>query len=130
MGSDNNSLRMPKNWTTMTRLGIALAITIASWLPAAAADLPTDKPQIQGGNLRIEFDGQLRSRVVARFNNKETVMGPFTASETVTSRQALDPISPDLTKTRAHKRRFRRGRAAYRGRKGGKADKGGHRHRI
>jgi alpha-galactosidase len=52
---------------------------------AAAADAPTGKPQIQGCNLRIEFDNNLRSRVVARFDKKETVMGPFTASETVTT---------------------------------------------
>ncbi len=70
---------------TMTRLWVAFAIVFASCLPAGAADLPTGKPQIQGGNLRIEFDHHLRSRVVARFNNKETVMGPFTASETVTT---------------------------------------------
>jgi len=43
------------------------------------------RPEIQGANLRIEFDSHLHSRVVARFDNKETVMGPFTASETVTT---------------------------------------------
>jgi alpha-galactosidase len=46
---------------------------------------PPGKPQIQGGNLRIEFDNHLRSRVVARFDKTETVMGPFSASETVTT---------------------------------------------
>jgi alpha-galactosidase len=56
-----------------------------SWSPAAAADLPTGKPQIQGGNLRIEFDNRLRSRPVALFGKTETVMGPFTASETATT---------------------------------------------
>ena len=53
--------------------------------PPRLRTLPSGKPQIQGGNLRIEFDNHLRSRVVARFDNKETVMGPFTASETVTT---------------------------------------------
>ncbi len=48
-------------------------------------DGPTGKPQIQGGNLRIEFDNHLRSRVVARFDKTKTLMGPFTASETVTT---------------------------------------------
>ena len=46
---------------------------------------PSARPQIQGANLRIEFDNHLRSRVIARFDNKETVLGPFTASETVTT---------------------------------------------
>jgi alpha-galactosidase len=66
-------------------LWVTLTIVFASWSPVAAADLPTGKPQIQGGNLRIEFDNRLRSRVVACFDKKETLMGPFTASETVTT---------------------------------------------
>ncbi|HWF91322.1 MAG TPA: glycoside hydrolase family 36 protein [Terriglobales bacterium] len=49
------------------------------------ASAPVDQPNIQGAYLRIEFDSRLHSRVVARFDNKETVMGPFTASETVTT---------------------------------------------
>ena len=71
------------NAATAIWLWIALSIALVSGSPAAAADLPTGKPQIQGGNLRIEFDNHLRSRVVARFDKTETVMGPFTASETV-----------------------------------------------
>ena len=86
--SDNNPLRKLKAATT-TRLWVALTIVFASWSPAAAADIPTGKPQIQGGNLRIEFDNRLRSRVVARFDKTETVMGPFTASETVTTADKL-----------------------------------------
>ena len=57
----------------------------ASWLLAATAGVPASQPQIQGGDVRIEFDNRLRSRVVACFDKKETVMGPFTASETVTT---------------------------------------------
>jgi len=86
--SDNNPLRKLKAATT-TRLWVALTIVFASWSPAAAADIPTGKPQIQGGNLRIEFDNRLRSRVVARFDKTETVLGPFTASETVTTADKL-----------------------------------------
>jgi alpha-galactosidase len=82
--SDSNQLRKP-NATTTTNLWVALAIVLAFCASAAAADAPTGKPQIQGCNLRIEFDNNLRSRVVARFDKKETVMGPFTASETVTT---------------------------------------------
>src|SRR5579864_2434508 len=64
-------------------LWIGLTIVFASLSLAAAADLPTGKPQIEGGNLRIEFDNRLYSRLVARFGKTETAMGPFTASETV-----------------------------------------------
>jgi alpha-galactosidase len=66
------------------RFLVALAIMLASGAFSVAVEVSSDKPQIQGGNLRIEFDKNLRSQVVARFDNKETVMGPFTASETVT----------------------------------------------
>jgi alpha-galactosidase len=78
-----NELRKLKAATTIW-LWVAL-ILFASWSPAAAADIPTGQVQIQGGNLRVEFDNHLRSRVVACFDKKETVMGPFTASETVTA---------------------------------------------
>ncbi len=64
---------------------IALTAVLTSFSLPAAAQTPTAKAQIQGGNLRIEFDNHLRSRVVARFDNKETVLGPFTASETLTT---------------------------------------------
>ncbi len=37
--------------------------------------------QLQGKHIRIEFDRDLHSRVVAIFDGKETVMGPFVASE-------------------------------------------------
>ena len=82
--SDSSPYRRLKA-ATATGLWVAVTIVFAPWSPAAAADGPTGKPQIQGGNLRIEFDNHLRSRVVARFDEKETVMGPFTASETVTT---------------------------------------------
>jgi alpha-galactosidase len=66
------------------RSWIVLTTVLASCSLAAAAETPNGKPQIQGGNLRVEFDKRLGSRVIARFNHKETVMGPFTASETLT----------------------------------------------
>ena len=81
--SDSNLLRKLR---VMIAIGswIVFTIVLASCSLAAAADVPTGKPQIQAGNLRIEFDNRLRSRVVARFDKTETVMGPFTTSETVT----------------------------------------------
>ena len=82
--SDSSPLRKLKA-ATATGLWVALTIVFAPWSPAAAADGPAGKPQIQGRNVRIEFDHHLRSRVVALFDKKETVMGPFTASETVTT---------------------------------------------
>jgi alpha-galactosidase len=48
-----------------------------------AVAAPAPSPQLQGGNLRIEFDQRMRSRVVARFDTTEMVLGPFTASETL-----------------------------------------------
>ena len=62
-----------------------LAIMLSSGLGTGIAATPTGNPQIQGASLRIEFDHSLRSQVVARFDNKETTMGPFTASESVTA---------------------------------------------
>lgn len=61
----------------------ALALMLSSGSRTGAADLSVDKSQIQGANLRIEFDRNLRSRVVSRFDNKDTTMGPFSASETI-----------------------------------------------
>src|ERR1700678_2935199 len=52
---------------------------------AVAADSPARSPQIQGTNLRVEFDTHRGSRLFARFDNKEMVLGPFTASETLTT---------------------------------------------
>src|SRR4051812_42742786 len=61
----------------------ALVIVLSSWLCAGAADVSASTPQIQGEHLRIEFDRNLHSRVVARFDGKETVTGPLVASERV-----------------------------------------------
>jgi alpha-galactosidase len=63
----------------------AFAFLLASGNQSGPADVSPDNPQIQGANLRIEFDRNLRSRVVARFDNNETITGPFTASETAAS---------------------------------------------
>jgi alpha-galactosidase len=86
------------------RSWIVLPIVFASCslAAAAAAGAPAGKAQIQGGNLRIEFDKRLGSRVVGRFNNKDTVMGPFTASETVTT--ADKPQTEFLLTSQKHDR--------------------------
>jgi alpha-galactosidase len=86
--SDGN---LPRKLRTMIaiRFWIVFTVVFTSCSLAAAADIPTGKPQIQGGNLRVEFDNRLRSRVVARFGKTETVMGPFTDSESVTTADKL-----------------------------------------
>ena len=61
----------------------AVAIMFSSWLCASAAGISPSAAQIQGEHIRLQFDHSLRSRVVARFDGKETTMGPFVASERV-----------------------------------------------
>ena len=93
--TQEKALRPDRNFLRKLRAMIALRswivfiIVFASCSLTATADTPATKAQIQGGNLRIEFDNNLRSRVVARFDKTETVMGPFTASETVTTADKL-----------------------------------------
>jgi hypothetical protein len=43
-----------------------------------------DSAKVENKNIRLEFDRAMHSRVTARFDGKEIVLGPFTASETVT----------------------------------------------
>jgi len=60
-------------------------VMLSSLLTAQTAAPASVKAEISGKNLRLEFDRMLRSRVVARFDNRETRLGPFTASESVTT---------------------------------------------
>jgi alpha-galactosidase len=71
------------------RYWIVLTAVFMSCSLVTAAEIATAKLEIQGGNIRIELDNRLRSRVVARFGKKEVLMGPFTASETVTTTDKL-----------------------------------------
>ena len=64
-------------------IAATVALLLASGVRAGIANPSSDNPKIQGANLRIEFDRTLRSRVIARFDNEETVLGPFTSSESV-----------------------------------------------
>jgi alpha-galactosidase len=81
---DRNPIRTLRTMSA-TRSAIVFMAVFTSCSLAVAADSPAVKPQIQGGNLRVEIDNRLRSRVVARFDKTETVLGPFTASETLTT---------------------------------------------
>lgn len=65
---------------------ITTCIVMLSCLLTAQTAAPASvKAEISGKNLRLEFDRMLRSRVVARFDNRETRLGPYTASESVTT---------------------------------------------
>jgi alpha-galactosidase len=52
-----------------------------------STSVAADLPRIQSPNLRIEFDNNMRSRVVARLNGKEVPLGAFSASETVKGKE-------------------------------------------
>lgn len=60
----------------------AVALALWSWKVVPAAD---NQARIEGKNIRLEFDNRMYSRVIARFDGKETVIGPFSASETLTA---------------------------------------------
>ena len=58
--------------------GIILGFGILPYLQSA-----TDSAAVEGGNLRLEFDRNMHSRVIARFGGKDIAMGPFAPSETL-----------------------------------------------
>lgn len=86
--SDNNLFRRLRA-ASAAMLWIFFTTVFATCSFAVAAEVPSDNPRIQGDNIRIEFDNHLRSRVVACFDKKEAVLGPFTSSETVTTADKL-----------------------------------------
>src|SRR3954469_15115161 len=47
----------------------------------------SELPRLESQRLRIEFDKNMRSRVVARLNGKEVPLGAFSASESVTGKE-------------------------------------------
>ena len=59
-----------------------LTLLVVGWA-AARSDQTAARVFVESPILRIEFDKQMRSRVIARFEGKEIALGPFTASETV-----------------------------------------------
>ncbi len=62
-------------------LGMACAVALSCILCAQAAQRHAAQAQIEGKNVRVEFDAQMRSRIVARFGGKEIPLGPFGTSE-------------------------------------------------
>src|SRR5947208_16012140 len=60
----------------------AVTAALWSWQAISAAD---NQAKVEGRNIRLEFDQRMYSRVTARFDGKETIVGPFSASETLTA---------------------------------------------
>jgi alpha-galactosidase len=100
--SDNNNRFRWFRAATAAVLGIVFTTVFAPCSFAVDADVPGGEPQIQGGNVRIEFDNHLRSRVVSGFDKTETVIGQFTASETVAT--ADQPWAGFLLTSQKHER--------------------------
>jgi alpha-galactosidase len=96
--SDNRPFRRPS--ATAGLLWIIFTILFVASPFALGADIHAANPLIQGGNVSVEFDNHMRSRVVARFDKKHTVMGPFTASETVNT--ADQPFAAFLLTSQKH----------------------------
>jgi alpha-galactosidase len=76
--------------TTFFSIAIFAALLAMGQSPARPHQVtspPAPLPQIQSSSLRIEFDENMRSRVVARMKSREVVLGGFSASETVKGRE-------------------------------------------
>jgi len=67
----------------LTIVAMVLACLLLVSMTSAGQD--TAPLQIQSSNLRVEFDARLRSRIVARKPDGEVSLGPFSASETLST---------------------------------------------
>ncbi|HEV2400950.1 MAG TPA: glycoside hydrolase family 36 protein [Candidatus Sulfotelmatobacter sp.] len=74
---------MSKTFSLFLIFTALLAAGQSSAPPDQSAARRASAAQIQSPSLRIEFDKNMRSRVVARFGGKEIPLGAFSASETV-----------------------------------------------
>lgn len=74
---------MTKAFSSLLIFTALLATTQPSARPDQSVARRASLAQIQSPSLRIEFDKNMRSRVVARFGGKEIPLGGFSASETV-----------------------------------------------
>ena len=66
---------------------LAASLVAGQTAPSRASSVPSKLAQIQSQSLRIEFDKNMRSRVVARFKDKEVPLGGFSTSETVQDKE-------------------------------------------
>jgi alpha-galactosidase len=63
------------------RAKLAFLLMFSCMLTAQVPAPATNRAEIEGKELKVEFDRNLRSRVVARFGNKDIPLGPFVVSE-------------------------------------------------
>jgi alpha-galactosidase len=82
--------------TTLVLLALLLPRAFPAGESGTSSDSSSENPPPAAGNvvaqigsheLRIEFDRHLRSRVIARFGNREIATGPFAWSETSSGKQ-------------------------------------------
>jgi hypothetical protein len=82
--------------TALALLGLLLPRALPARESGTSLVSSSENPPPTGGNvvaqignheLRIEFDHHLRSRVVARFGNREITTGPFVWSETASGKE-------------------------------------------
>jgi alpha-galactosidase len=74
---------MTKAFSALLIFAALLAAPQSSVRPDPSVAQRASAAQIQSPSLRIEFDKNMRSRVIARFAAKEIPLGAFSASETV-----------------------------------------------
>jgi alpha-galactosidase len=74
---------MTKAFSSLLIFTALLAAGQPSKRPDQSAAPHASVAQIESPSLRIEFDKNMRSRVIARFGDKEIPIGAFSASETV-----------------------------------------------
>ena len=74
---------MTKTFFSIAIFTVLLVVGQSTQRPHQNASPPALLPQIQSSSLRIEFDENMRSRVVARMKSREVLLGGFSASETV-----------------------------------------------
>src|SRR5262249_49427256 len=74
---------MTKAFSSLLIFAALLTGAQSSTPPEQSAVRRASTAHIQSPSLRIEFDKNMRSRVIARFGAKEIPLGAFSASETV-----------------------------------------------
>ena len=62
---------------------VTLALVLGAWPVPAKPVVPEEGTWVVGRNIRLEFDGRMHSRLVARFDGAETVLGGFRPTELV-----------------------------------------------
>ena len=74
---------MIKALSSIVVFGVLFAVGHATAQADKTSSHSVSSAHIESSSLRIEFDRNMRSRVIARFNGNEVPIGAFSASETV-----------------------------------------------